>query len=567
MQRARTRLHMLRLLGEERLASFRTRSQRDKLILAGKSIAILGVTSTVAFYWPEIEFVGATLGRSLRTASTLAACTIDYRRHYPFEEDQVLKDEECGVDELAERRRRRATVHGRAAERLLRLFQRNGGIYIKLGQHMAALEHILPLEYSATMAVLHNQAPASSMADVEAVLREELGCGIGEIFSEFEEAPIGAASLAQVHRATLRATGQAVAVKVQHHRLQAFVDMDMFTVSVAVKLVKRLFPQFAFEWLADEMRSNLPKELDFVAEAHNAERTARNIRRTWPVNCPIHVPAIVWEWTRKRVLVMEYCAGAKVTDVAWMRRSGVDPAAIGRDLTKLYAQMIFLHGFVHCDPHPGNVAVRVCASEDGERQAAQIILLDHGLYRELPDAFRLTYARLWRALIEGDEPAIRRNAEALGGGDAYKLFSTVLTHRSWDSMVADKDWDRPRKASDVERFRERASEYIPVVADLLGRLPRPLLLLLKTNDLLRAVDRALHAESPGVPSPTFLLMGGYCVEAINEDRWAAARGSLRRELGAVVRNLGDNLRFWWTELAFAVYSRFMRLKTMLLVQI
>jgi aarF domain-containing kinase len=554
---------MMRLLGEERLASFRSRSQRDKLVLAGKSLAALGVTSAVAFYWPEIEFVGATLGRGLRTASTLAACTVDYRRHYPFEGDQPLRDDECQAEELSERRRQRAEVHGRAAERLLRLFRRNGGIYIKLGQHMAALEHILPLEYSATMAVLHNRAPASSMADVEAVVREELGCGIAEIFASFEEEPIGAASLAQVHRATLRSSGQAVAVKVQHHRLQAFVDMDMFTVSVAAKLVKRLFPQFAFEWLADEMRTNLPKELDFVAEAHNAERTARNIRRTWPASCPIHVPAILWEWTRKRVLVMEYCAGATVTDVGWMRRNAVDPAAVGRDLTRLYAQMIFLHGFVHCDPHPGNVAVRVTEDAEGRRRA-QIILLDHGLYRELPDAFRLTYARLWRALIEGDEPGIRRHAEALGGGDAYKLFSTVLTHRSWDSMVADRDWDRPRKAADVERFRERASEYIPVVAELLGRLPRPLILLLKTNDLLRAVDRALHAEAPGVPSPTFLLMGRCCVEAINEDRWAAARGSLRREARAVLCNLRDSLRFWWAELAFAAYARLMRFKTLLL---
>lgn len=417
-------------------ANFRSWSSRRKFTVALKTTAAIGSVSTIAFYWPEIDFIGSTIARSSRTAFTLGLCSLDYKRNYPFEDKQKSRDDEITNEELEERIMARKKVHRGAAEKLLTLFRRNGGIYIKLGQHMAALEHILPLEYSNTMVVLQNEAPQSTVADVEAVVREDLGISsLSDVFDQFDERPLGAASLAQVHRARLKETGQEVAVKVQHHRLHAYVDMDMLTVSAAVKVIKYIFPQFEFGWLADEMRTNLPKELDFISEAHNSERVSRNLERTWPVNCPVKIPKIFWDFTSKRVLTMEFTPGQKITDIEWMKGKKIDPQVVSSSLTHLYSQMIFLHGFVHCDPHPGNIFVQ---HEPKSANGFKIILLDHGLYRELPDNFRLTYAKLWKALIDGDEGSIRVNAEKLGGGDAYKLFSTVLTHRSWDSMVHNK---------------------------------------------------------------------------------------------------------------------------------
>lgn len=532
--------------------SFRSWSTARRVKFAVKSGVAVGAASALAYFWPEIRFVASTVDRSSRTALTLAACIRDYKNNYPFEERPeaaVVPAEE----DLRRLRAARSAVHRRAAERLLALFRRNGGVYIKLGQHMSALEHVLPVEYSATMSVLHNQAPVSSMADVEAVVREDLdGSSIDDIYVEFDPVPIGAASLAQVHRARLRSNNQEVAVKIQHYHLQAYVDMDLLTVSSAVKVVKRVFPQFELGWLADEMRVNLPKEMDFVAEAHNAERLAKNLEHTWPTNCPVHIPQIHWEATCKRMLVMEYCPGVKVVDLDWIKANGIDPRDVSANLTRLFSQMMFLHGFVHCDPHPGNIFLQ--KDEQGP-SGYRIVVLDHGLYRELPDVFRLNYAKLWKSLVDGKPDRIKRYAERLGGGYAYKLFSVVLTHRSWDSMTSAKDWDRPRKSVDVARFRDRASDYLPIVAELLAKVPRPLLLLLKTNDLLRAVDRVLQSDNPLVPSPTFMIMSSYCVQAINENRWNRARGSLFREVRALSLNFMERVRFGAKRMLFWIYVK------------
>lgn len=525
---------------------------RRKVTFAVKATSILATSGVVAYYWPEIRFVGETTNRTFRTAWTLGQCTLDYKRHYPFEKDQPLKDDDQDDETINSLRTKRSEVHQRAADRLLRLFQTNGGIFIKLGQHMSALEHVLPLEYSSTMRVLQDQAPVSSMADVSAVLREDLGMEIEELFSEFDEKPIGAASLAQVHKATLKSSGQEVAVKIQHHRLQAFVDMDLLIVASAVKIVKHIFPQFEFSWLAEEMKTNLPKELDFQSEAHNAERLVKNLERTWPSNCPVHVPKVFWDYITKRVLVMEFCSGSKISDVKALKEAGIKPTDVSAALTHLYAQMIFLHGFVHCDPHPGNILVQY---DKNLRRRFKLILLDHGIYKELPDEFRMNYAHLWKSLIAGSESGIRKYAERLGGGEAYKLFSVVLTHRSWDTMIYHKDWDRMRKPMDIDTFRERASDYLPQVAELLSRLPRPLLLLLKTNDLLRAVDRALQAENPNIPSKTFVIMGEYCVEAVNQERLLKARGNMLSEIKAIIANTKDQGLLIFRRFIFDLYAK------------
>jgi len=484
---------------------------------------------------------------------------LDYKLNYPFENRLEKEYDDLTEDELIQVQEKRASVHQRAADRVLGLFQRNGGIYIKLGQHMAALEHILPLEYSKTLSILQNQAPTSSLDDVAAVIREDLGGrAIEEVFSEFDTVPLGAASLAQVHRAKLKENDQEVAVKVQHHRLQAHVDMDLVTVSAAVKIIRRIFPQFEFNWLADEMKTNLPKELDFTAEGHNSERLVHNLNRTWPSNCPVYIPKVFWNYSSKRILVMEYCAGSKITDLNWMKQNKVDPRKVSRDLTSLYAQMIFLHGFVHCDPHPGNIFLQFDRHSPNKYK---IVLLDHGLYKEFPNSFRLSYAKLWKALIDGNESSIRKYSQDLGGGAAYKLFSVVLTHRSWESMISARDWDRPRNPIDVVKFRDRATEYLPIVADLLSKLPRPLLLLLKTNDLLRAIDRTLHLDNPKAPSDTFLIMGKYCVFAINEDRWRSAQKNPVSEILVILRNLLSSISMLWKSICFDIYRVILQIKS------
>lgn len=142
------------------------------------------------------------------------------------------------------------------------------------------------------------------------VIREELG-EPSVLFSEFDQKPLGAASLAQVYRARLAQNGQEVAVKVQHRRVKAHSFVDTETMEVLVNVAALLFPEFKLLWLVEEMKRNLPKELDFIHEGLNADR----LRRMFQATKYLKIPEIVWSLTTDRVLTMEYCVGGSITDL------------------------------------------------------------------------------------------------------------------------------------------------------------------------------------------------------------------------------------------------------------
>ena len=265
----------------------------------------------------------------------------------------------------------KSEVHKRSAETLLELCNKNGGCFIKVGQHIGALDYLLPEEYVSTMRVLHSNAPKMNLDDIYTVLQENLKVDPKEVFDDFDEEPLGTASLAQVHKARLKGTGEEVAVKVQHRYVKKHSFVDIHTMDFLVSVVNYVFPQFEFMWLAEEMRKNLPLELDFTQEGHNAEKVTNMLANlTW-----LKVPKIHWPLSTERVLVMEYCEGGHINDKDYIIRNGIDPATLSKNVSQMYSEMIYIHGFVHCDPHPGNVLVR--KSQQGD---SQLILLDHGLY-------------------------------------------------------------------------------------------------------------------------------------------------------------------------------------------
>ncbi|PJF18354.1 hypothetical protein PSACC_01836 [Paramicrosporidium saccamoebae] len=498
-----------------RLVRLFTNVRFRRLVVSGTTVVV--GAGACAYYWPEIAFFGRTVGRATRTAFTVGLISLDYKRHFPRAVDLHPLGEE-------EWRRRRNKVHMRGAQRLLLLFQQNGGIYIKVGQHLAALEYILPPEYSSKMAVLQNAAPQSSLAEVAHVILDEFGCPMHKVFSTFDVTPIGAASLAQVHRAVLRDTGEEVAVKVQHRRLQSHMDSDMFVIATAVKVVRRIFPEFDLNWVAEEMKTNLPKELDFVHEGHNSERLLKNLQHYGRTSLSgpgtvVRIPKVHWDFTSKRVLTMEYLPGAKATDRRFMEQNSIDPHQVSSLITQVFSEMIFIHGFVHCDPHPGNLLVRPRPLSSGWslfrlwRQPFELVVIDHGLYRELSDVFRHDFAGLWKSVLEADEVQMKHYAERLGGGDAHRLFSCILTQRSWQT-ISTGGLVAPRSASERAEILAKAPEYLGQVAELLARVPRQLLLVLKTNDLLRHLERAL--ARPDEPSRTFTIMAHYCLDVVGD---------------------------------------------------
>ncbi|ESO91928.1 hypothetical protein LOTGIDRAFT_121554 [Lottia gigantea] len=393
----------------------------------------------------------------------------------------------------------KSKVHTRSALSLREMCCKNGGAFIKVGQHVGSLEYLLPVEYVNTMKVLHNQAPESPIEELFKVVEEDLGTKVEDLFTSIDPVPLGAASLAQVHKATLK-DGRTVAVKIQHPKVKAHSFVDIKTMEILISFIAYLFPDFQYKWLAEETKKNLPLELDFLHEGKNCERVSKVLKDYEYLK----IPKIYWELSSERVLTMEYCKGGKVDDKEYMKKHGIPVEEVTRKLGKLYSEMIFVQGYVHCDPHPGNVLV------NKTKHGTQIVLLDHGLYQSLTEEFRLNYCKLWLALIKADVDKIKKYSERMNAGKMAGLFACMLTARSWNSIT--KGIDKSQiSSSESNDIRENAATYLMEISEILNNVPRQMLLLFKTNDVLRGIESSLNTPANAT---SFINMSRYCVRAV-----------------------------------------------------
>ena len=317
--------------------------------------------------------------------------------------------------------------HKRCAQRTLEVLEENGSIFIKLGQHLSSMNYLLPQEWTTTFVPLQDHCPVSSYDSVAAMVFKDTGSPLDEHFDHFSKTPIGAASLAQVHLATLKGTGQKVAVKVQHPALEEWVPLDLFLTRTTFSIVKFFFPEYDLEWLSNEMESSLPQELDFVLEGRNAMRTKEYFSKMR--DSPLVVPNVIQSMSR--ILVMEYVSGHRTDDLGYLDSNEIDRDEVSAALAHIFNEMIFGETPLHCDPHGGNIAIR--KNNDRRKPNFDIILYDHGLYRDIPKQLRRDYAKLWLAVIDSDEMSMRKYAYKVAGitDDQFPLFASAITGRDY----------------------------------------------------------------------------------------------------------------------------------------
>jgi len=382
-------------------------------------------------------------------------------------------------------------VHRVNAIRLRDMCATSGGVYIKLGQHLAMLDYVLPEQYTEELSTLLANTPKTSWEGVQRVIREDLGAEWTNFFDSLEETPIASASLAQVHVGTLKNGGKKVAIKVQHEGLREESYMDMKAITLIVDALSNLYEGFTYRWLSKEMNDNLPKELDFNNERDNLNK-ARILLSSLIATGDLVIPTAHTEASSKRVLTMDFEEGVYVTDMNTIKNKwGLNTGDISTLVSTTFCEQMYRHGFVHCDPHEGNILVRPHATKRGK---PTIVLLDHGLYRDLGSDFRLEYCKLWRGLVMGDELAIKKTCDKLNCGPAYTLLAAMLTMRPWDDIVH-KDREKLRGKNtkgESEMLKAYAQKYFKDIVGLLGRVDNRLLLLLKTNDCLRHLDKKLE---------------------------------------------------------------------------
>lgn len=443
-----------------------------------------------SLYRNEIDLSATALQRFGRAAFTVSKIAIDYKFSL-----FGIHSNSCQRNDIMSK------AHLRAAKLLLDLCNKNGGVFIKVGQHVGAMDYLLPEEYTSTLRVLHSNAPKSSIEEVFQVMREDLGKEPNDIFSEFEVEPVGAASLAQVHRAVLH-NGKVVAVKVQHPKVMSHSKVDIISMTFLVNVIAWLFPEFSFMWLAEEMQHNLPLELNFLHEGQNSEQIKKIIKFPW-----LKVPKIYWELSSPKVLTMEYCEGGQINDKKFLEHHQISSKQIFQQLGELFSEMIFVKGYVHCDPHPGNILIQKNSKD------VNIILLDHGLYTQLSDQFRLKYSNLWMSLLSADVEGIKYWAKSLGVEEYYGLLACIMTARSWKAIQEGIN-QKEKTAAESNEIRHHAASLMPQIAKLLGKVPREMLLMFKTNDLLRGIETNLGAHGP----MSFISMTRCCIKAIADER-------------------------------------------------
>jgi len=301
----------------------------------------------------------------------------------------------------------------------------NAGAYVKAGQYIASLNYVMPKEFTDTLAVLQDKCQAHDFSITEKILEEDFDKNYTEIFSSFDREPIASASIAQVHKAVLRENNQTVAVKVQHPDLERIFKTDLRTMQFLMWSTKMFF-DFPFSWTMPEFERFLISELDFVNEGANCTHFAQMFK-DYPNN-QIDSPQVLWKYTSKRILTMDFIDGCKINDTEGLKRLNIDASEIAKLLIDSYSIQTFVHGFVHSDVHVGNLLVR----RSPKTNKPQLVYLDHGCYKTLDEETRKDYCNLWKSAIFRDHEKLKYYTERFGiEGKFYPLFGLFLTFSNY----------------------------------------------------------------------------------------------------------------------------------------
>ncbi|KAH6783584.1 ABC1 family protein [Perilla frutescens var. hirtella] len=301
-------------------------------------------------------------------------------------------------------------AHECNAKRVLKLIVELEGLWVKLGQYLSTRADVLPPAYIRLLKQLQDSLPPRPLEEVRETITKELGKSMDDVFLDFDNIPLATASIAQVHRATLR-DEQEVVVKVQHEGIKEIILEDLKNAKSIVDWIAWAEPQYNFNPMIDEWCKEAPKELDFNIEAENTRKVSRNLG--CKSNCDdnninrvdVLIPEVIM--STEKVLILEYMDGVRLNDSASLQALGVDKQKLVEEITRAYAHQIYVDGFFNGDPHPGNFLV-------SKAPPHRPILLDFGLTKRLSSSMKQALAKMFLASAEGDHVALLSSFTEMG---------------------------------------------------------------------------------------------------------------------------------------------------------
>jgi len=396
------------------------------------------------------------------------------------------------------------------AARFRALAIRMGGVLIKMGQFLSSRLDILPPEITAELSGLQDEVPPEAFGAVRRLAEAELGATLAERFETFETVPLAAASLGQVHRATLRdkdvenqpGAFYAVVVKIQRPHIEELINVDLAALRVVGSWLNHYPPirrRADVPGLLAEFTRSLKEEVDYLAEGRNAETFSANFQH----RPGVHVPRVVWSHTTRRVLTLEDVVAIKITDYDAITAAGVDRKAVAQRLFATYWQQILDDGFFHADPHPGNLFVTpeaVLARRTLQDTSAQaqggwaLTFIDFGMVGHVSPRLR---------------DGIRETALAVGTRDAarlikgYQILGVLLPNADLDLLekaearLFEQFWGKSMselREVDIVAMRAFYREFGELLYSLPFQIPEDLILLGRTAAILSGMCTGLDPE-------------------------------------------------------------------------
>ena len=386
-----------------------------------------------------------------------------------------------------------------------------GPTFVKLGQILATRADLLPPEWIAELEQLHSQAATLPFAALRPAVEEALGEPPERCFASFDAEPLAAASIAQVHRATLR-DGRPVVVKIRRPDIGPRIEADLRLIAHFAAVVETASAEarrFRPAALVRQLAEALLAELDFRTEGLNADR----LREDFADQPRVVVPVIHWEWSSEALLVMDHVDGVAPRDAATLRDRGIDPAAIAALGADMVLDMILINGRFHADPHPGNL---LCLPGNG------IGLLDFGMMGHVSPRRRQEVIGFVQSFVAGD-PALLADTLLLWSEGADVTRAGAL--RAAERLIA-------RHGGGRLLLRAMIADFFALMREERMVMPPDLLILFKALITIDGVLSGIQSDfdlSEAMRRSSLRI----AMTRLSPDHWAPVLQSLAWELGKI----------------------------------
>lgn len=352
-----------------------------------------------------------------------------------------------------------------------------GPTFIKIGQALSTRADLLPPEYVKALGQLQDRVPEFSSVEAIALIESELGSSIHTLYRDFDRFPLAAASLGQVHRATLH-TGEEVVVKVQRPGLEKLFNLDFEVLHRLLRFADRYLPwtrKYDLEAIYHEFFNLLYQEIDYVHEGKNADRFRENF-----IDYPlVVVPTIYWRYSTKKILTLEYVPGIKIDDRSTIEACGLNPKEIIQMGICCFLKQMLQDGFFQSDPHPGNMAV----SQDGS-----LIFYDFGTMAEIKSMAKDQMVKTFFAILKKDTDEVVNTLTYMG---LIEPVSDMMPVKRLIAFILDKFTEKP---IEMQAFDQMRSEIYFMFEQQPFRLPAQMTFILKSLTTLDGIARTLDPE-------------------------------------------------------------------------